>query len=149
MAKKTSNSNLLLGAIITLVFIGFSLIRPSLLEIVEGYVYDAEMRFVRAEDRAVSKVGLIHIDDKSLASLGSWPWPRHLIAQMIDLLKDSGAEVIGINIPFIEKESNPALTVIESFREKFNAYPFGEKDPTLTTWVLENLKQMEEDLNNE
>ena len=149
MARKTSNSDLLLGAIIILVFIGFSFVRPSLFEAFERYVYDIEMKFVRGEDRAVPKVGLIHIDDKSLASLGSWPWPRYLIAQMIDLLKKSGAEVVGINIPFIERESNPALAVIESFQKKLSAYPFGEKDPTLTTWILENLKQMERDFDTD
>ncbi len=147
MENRTSNSDFLSGAIITLVFIAFSLIRPSFFETIEAYIYGSEMKLVRAEDRAVPKVGLINIDDKSLADLGSWPWSRQLIAQMIDLLNDSGAEVIGIYIPLFEKESNPALKVIESFQEKFNAYPFGKKDPTLTTWVMENLKQMEEDFN--
>ena len=123
--------------------------RPSLFEAFERGVYDIQMRFVRGDDRAVPMVGLIHIDDKSLASLGSWPWPRHLIAQMIDLLKESGAKVIGINIPFAERELNPALAVIESFQKKFSAYPFGEKDPTLTTWISENLKQMERDFDTD
>jgi len=149
MARKISNSDLLLGAIIILVFVGLSFVRPSLFEVFERYVYDIEMRFVQGEDRAVPRVGLIHIDDKSLTSLGSWPWPRYLIAQMIDLLKKSGAEVVGINIPFIEKESNPALGVIESFEKKLSAYPFAEKDPTLTTWILENLKQMERDFDTD
>jgi CHASE2 domain-containing sensor protein/tRNA A-37 threonylcarbamoyl transferase component Bud32 len=149
MGRKTSNSDLLLGAIIIFVFIGLSFVRPSLFEAFERCVYDIQMRLVQGEDQAVPMVGLIHIDDKSLASLGSWPWPRHLIAQMIDLLKKSGAKVVGINIPFVEKESNPALGVIESFREKLSAYPFGEKDPTLTTWISENLKQMEREFDTD
>ena len=149
MARKTSNSNLLLGAIIILVFIGFSFARPSLFEVFERSIYGIQMRFVQREDRAVPMVGLIHIDDRSLASLGSWPWPRHLIAEMIDLLKKGGAKVVGINIPFVERESNPALAVIESFQEKLSAYPFGEKDPTLNTWISENLKQMERDFDTD
>ena len=115
MARKTSNSDFLLVAIIVLVFIGFSFVQPSLFEAFERYIYNTEMKFGQGEDRAVSRIGIIHIDDKSLTSFGSWPWPRYLIAQMIDLLKKSGAEVVGINIPFIERESNPALAVIESF----------------------------------
>lgn len=145
MARKTSNSDLLLVAIIVLVFIGFSFVRPSFFEAFERYLYDTEMRFVQGEDRAVPRIGIIHIDDKSLTSLGSWPWPRHLIAQMIDLLKESGAKVVGINIPFVERESNPALAVVESFKEKLSAYPFSEKDPILDTWISESLKQMERD----
>ncbi|UCF56798.1 MAG: CHASE2 domain-containing protein [Deltaproteobacteria bacterium] len=149
MAKKTLNLDLLLGAIIVLVFIGFSYTRLSLFEAVERHIYDAEMRFAPGEKRELRKVVLIDIDDKSLTSLGSWPWPRYLIAQMIDILNKSEAKLVGINIPFVEKESNPGLTALKLFHEKFNAYPFGEKDTPLTTWMVENLRQMEESLNSD
>ena len=145
MARKTSNADLLFVVIIILIFIGVSFVRPSLFEAFERYIYDTEMKFVQGEDRTVPKIGIIRIDDKSLTSLGSWPWPRYLIAQMIDLLKESGAEIVGINIPFNERESNPALSVVESFEKKLSAYPFGDKDPTLTSWIQENLKQLERD----
>ncbi len=149
MARKISNSDLLLGAIIVLIFIGFSFVRPFFFEVLESYIYDTEMRFAQGGEREISRVGLIQIDDKSLTSLGSWPWPRNLISQMIDLLGKSGAKIIGINIPFNERQSNPALAVIESFQKRLSAYPFGEKDPTLTTWILENLKQMEKDFDTD
>lgn len=149
MTKRILNLDLVLGAIIALVFIAFSHMRFFLFEAIERYVYDVEMRFAQKKEHKVPEVVLINIDDKSLASLGSWPWPRSLIAQMVDILRESKARLIGIYIPFVEKETNPGLTALELFYEKFNAYPFGERDSTLTTWMLENLKQMEVNLNND
>ena len=149
MPKRTLNLDLLLGAIIVLIFIGFSHIGPSLFERIERHVYDTELRLAPGEKQGVSKVVLINIDDKSLTRLGSWPWPRHLIAEMIDILKEGGAKLIGLNVPFFEKKANPGLEVLKSFREKFKAYPFGQKDTAMATWMEEHLKQMEEDFDSD
>jgi serine/threonine-protein kinase len=149
MAKRTLNVDLLLGAIIVLIFIGFSIIRPSFFETIERYVYDSASQFAPVEKQGVSQVVLINIDDKSLAHLGSWPWPRHLIAEMIDILKESGAKLIGLNVRLFEKQVNLGLEVLRSFHEKFKAYPFGEKDPVMATWMQEHLKQMEKDLDSD
>jgi serine/threonine-protein kinase len=149
MPKRTLNLDLLLGAIIVLVFIGFSHVRPSLFERIERYIYDTELRLAPGEEHGISKVVLINIDDKSLTRLGSWPWPRHLIAEMIDILKKGGAKLIGLNVPLFEKKANPGLEVLKSFREKFKAYPFGQKDTAMATWMEEHLKQMEEDFDSD
>ncbi len=149
MAKRTLNVNLLLGAIIVLIFIGFSHIRPFFFEGIEKYVYDSALRFAPGEKQGVSQVVLINIDDKSLTRLGSWPWPRHLIAEMIDILKEGDVKLIGLNIPLFEKQANLGLDVLRSFHEKFKAYPFGEKDPTIAAWMQEHLKQMEKDLDSD
>ena len=149
MAKRTLNVDLLLGAIIVLIFIGFSIIRPSFFEVIERYLYDSALKFSPEEKQGVSQVVLINIDDKSLTHLGSWPWPRNLIAEMIDILKEGGVKLIGLNVPLFEKQANLGLEVLRSFHEKFKAYPFGEKDPTIATWIQEHLKQMEKDLDGD
>ncbi|MGD9322253.1 MAG: CHASE2 domain-containing protein, partial [Desulfobacteraceae bacterium] len=149
MAKRTLNVDLLLGAIIVLIFIGFSHIRPSFFEGIERYVYDSALRSSPGVKQGVSQVVLVNIDDKSLTHLGSWPWPRHLIAEMIDILKESGAKLIGLNIPLFEKQANLGLEVLRSFHEKFKAYPFGEKDPAMNAWMQEHLEQMEKDLDSD
>ena len=45
------------------------------------------------------------IDEKSLAELGRWPWPRTTIAKLIDKLKASGAKAVGFDVIFSEKET--------------------------------------------
>ena len=149
MIKRTLNVDLLLGAIIILIFIGFSYIKPFFFEDIENYVYDSALGFAPAEKQGLPPVVLINIDDKSLTRLGSWPWPRYLIAEMIDILKEAGVKLIGLNIPLFEKQANLGLDVLRSFHEKFKAYPFGEKDPTMVAWMQEHLKQMEKDLDSD
>ena len=49
-------------------------------------------------------IRVIAIDDASLASLGQWPWPRTVIAQMVDRLHDLGARVIAFDVIFSEPD---------------------------------------------
>jgi adenylate cyclase len=46
------------------------------------------------------------IDEKSLGSLGRWPWNRDKIAQLVKRLFEEGAEIIVFDIFFFEKEKN-------------------------------------------
>ena len=49
------------------------------------------------------------IDEKSLGSLGRWPWDRDKIAQLVKRLIEEGAEIIVFDIFFFEKEKNDTL----------------------------------------
>jgi len=149
MIKKILNPDLIGGTIIVLIFIGFSYFGLFVLDALERRIYDMEMRFIQSDKQGPHNIALIDIDDKSLATFGSWPWPRNLMAEMINLLKKNGAKIIGLNIPFFEKEKNQGLSEVKAFRERFKAYPPVNKDTTVTTWVLENLKNMEDNLDND
>jgi adenylate cyclase len=60
--------------------------------------------------KAVRPVTIVDIDDKSLAKLGQWPWPRTRIADMIQNLTQSGAVAIGFDVVFSEPDRlNPDL----------------------------------------
>ena len=149
MIKKILNPDTIGGIIIVLIFMGFSYSGISLLDSVERHIYGVEMRFIQSDQQDSSKIALIDIDDKSLAVLGSWPWPRNLIAEMINRLKNNGIRLIGLNIPFFKKEKNQGLDEVGSFRERFQADPSIKKDESVTAWILENLKKMEENLDND
>jgi len=49
-------------------------------------------------------VTIIDIDEKSLAKLGQFPWPRTRIADLIANLTKLGAVVIGFDIVFSEPD---------------------------------------------
>lgn len=149
MAKKNLNIDMTLGIIIVLIFVGFSYTGLSIFEVMERTVYDAEMRFIHAEKRADNKIALIEIDDKSLTMLGPWPWPRNYIAEMIDILKGDGVKLICPYLPFFEKEPNQGLREVKAFREKFDVYPLKNDHAPIKVWILDNLKQMEENLDND
>jgi len=65
----------------------------------------------------------VNIDEKSIKQLGPWPWPRQLIAEMISILKNNGAKLIGLDLPFSEKERNLGLQEIRSFRRPSRSVP--------------------------
>ena len=55
-------------------------------------------------------VVIVDIDDKSLAQLGQWPWPRTRIADLIQGLTSNGAVAIGFDVVFSEADRlNPDL----------------------------------------
>lgn len=55
--------------------------------------------------RAPSDVVLVVIDDESLHQFGRWPWPRPLLARLVDNLSQAGARVIGLDILLSEAQS--------------------------------------------
>ncbi|MFC1891349.1 CHASE2 domain-containing serine/threonine-protein kinase [Thermodesulfobacteriota bacterium] len=149
MADKSIKLNIAIIVIIALVFIGFSYTGIFIFEVMGKYIYDAGIRYSHSEARKTDEIVLINIDDESLTSIGPWPWPRQLLAEMIDRLKDNNVKVIGLNIPLQGRELNQGLTEIKTFREKFDANPLAQKNIPLKSWVLKNLDQLEKTLDND
>jgi adenylate cyclase len=53
---------------------------------------------------------IVDIDEASLESLGQWPWPRSLLAKLVDRIAAAGAVAIGFDIVFPEPDrTSPAL----------------------------------------
>jgi adenylate cyclase len=79
-------------------------------------------------------VTIIDIDEKSLAKLGQWPWPRTRIADLIINLTALGAAVIGFDIVFAEPDRlNPEVAadtiryLDEVTRSKLRALPSNDQ----------------------
>ncbi len=59
---------------------------------------------------------IVDIDEDSLRTLGQWPWPRTLVADLIEKLNGLGAVAIALDVLFPEQDRlSPALAV-QSFR---------------------------------
>ena len=55
-------------------------------------------------------VVIVDIDEASLNSLGQWPWPRSLIAKLVDQIAAAEAAAIGFDVVFPEPDrTSPAL----------------------------------------
>jgi CHASE2 domain-containing sensor protein/tRNA A-37 threonylcarbamoyl transferase component Bud32 len=107
-----------IGVAVSLVVLLTFWMNWSVTDNVEMKLYDMRAK-MRAKHRASDKVVLIGIDDKSQQEIGRWPWPRSYMADMIDQLTESGAEVIGLDIVFDKPELNPSL---DKLRELSTAY---------------------------
>jgi adenylate cyclase len=58
---------------------------------------------------ASGRVAIIDLDEESIKKLGQWPWPRSVIASLVDRLKALGANVIAFDIVFAEADrTSPA-----------------------------------------
>ena len=47
-------------------------------------------------------IAIAAVDDRSIAQLGQWPWPRFVLARLVDALKDYKVNVIGFDAIFSE-----------------------------------------------
>jgi len=149
MIKKSLTLYSLLTFILALTFAGLSFHSFSFTDKVELAVYERIVGFTGAERKADPRIVLIGIDEKSIERFGSWPWPRSLIAAMIDFLRAKGARVIALNLPFFERENNPALAEVKMFFERFEAHAFNRKDAVLTDWIQDNLRDVEKRLDGD
>jgi serine/threonine-protein kinase len=79
---------------------------------VETAVYD---RFMRLSYRLPpTGVAVIAIDDRSIDSIGRWPWSRDILASVIDRLSAGGARLIASTVFVSEPEIDAGL---ETLRE--------------------------------
>jgi adenylate cyclase len=51
-----------------------------------------------------TQIRIVDIDDNSLNKIGQWPWPRTVVAQLVDRLVDAGAAVVAFDIDFAEPD---------------------------------------------
>src|SRR4029079_17571872 len=49
-------------------------------------------------------VRIVDIDEESLKTVGQWPWPRTVLASLVDKLAAGGAAAIGFDMVFPEPD---------------------------------------------
>ena len=83
--------------------LGARVVAPDLLDRLSLIAFDL---YQRALPRAPgsSPVRIVDIDDASLATIGQWPWPRTIVAQLVDRLAAAGAAVVAFDIDFAEPD---------------------------------------------
>ncbi len=110
-----------------------------LIEQLQYQVFDAYQRQFPREYVDMG-VRILDIDEASLAKLGQWPWPRTVMAQLVQRLSDAGVAVIGFDVVFAEPDrtSPAAITphwpIDEVTKQKLAALPDHE---TLFAQALE------------
>ena len=67
-----------------------------------------DMRFGWFPRQASGKIVLVAIDPHSIETIGVWPWPRRLHADLIDRLESAGASDIAFDVDF-SSPSDPAF----------------------------------------
>ncbi len=101
----------LLPVSILLLAVAARIAAPDLLDRGALVVFDLYQRAAPRETGNLP-IRIVDIDDSSLKELGQWPWPRGMIAKLIDHLREAGASVIGFDIDFAEPDrTSPQMLV--------------------------------------
>ncbi|MCX5879207.1 MAG: CHASE2 domain-containing protein [Deltaproteobacteria bacterium] len=138
--------DLLVGAFLAFLFILLSFQSFSVFESLGRVVYSVQMRLDSPRNPGANVVAIVNIDDKSIKQLGPWPWPRQLIAEMINILKNNGAKLIALELLFSEKERNLGLQEIRELQKAIEERSgTSTKDPSL----LKNLSDIESRLDSD
>jgi CHASE2 domain-containing sensor protein len=94
---------LLSGIAPLLVTAVLALYRPAAFARLEDAAYDVVLRAAGTTTPHPGVV-IVDIDERSLESVGQWPWRRDVIGELITRLRDAGASAIAIDIMFPEPD---------------------------------------------
>src|SRR6266852_2131005 len=106
--------------------IGLAMLRitdPAPIEELRVRTFDTFQR-IDPRVKTARPVTIVDVDEKSLAKLGQWPWPRTRIADLVTNLTRLGAVVIAFDIVFAESDRlNPdvAADTIRNLDEETRA----------------------------
>ncbi|HEY6630878.1 MAG TPA: adenylate/guanylate cyclase domain-containing protein [Rhizobiaceae bacterium] len=85
----------------------------SPLDRLNALVFDTYQK-LKPREATESAVAVVDIDDESIRRLGQWPWPRTVLASVIDRLAAEGAAAIGLDVILSEPDrTSPALAVAQ------------------------------------
>ncbi len=76
--------------------------------------------YQRLQPRAYHDGGvrILDIDNESIARLGQWPWPRSILAAMIERLTEQGVKVIAFDVIFAEKDRTSPATSLKAWSDR-------------------------------
>ncbi|MEP3279660.1 MAG: adenylate/guanylate cyclase domain-containing protein [Stappiaceae bacterium] len=76
-------------------------------------------------------ITIIDIDEEAIAQNGQWPWPRSVMADLVDRLGNLGAATIAFDMTFSEKDRTSPEKTIQNLKEMGAAIEFPAGAPEL------------------
>jgi len=104
-----------LGLLITLFFIGHAAkyYEVPFITQLDNIIYDARLRLTMpggVDERIV----ILDIDEKSLEEVGHWPWPRDVLAELMDKLFDRyQAGIVAFDVVFAEADYSSGIRTLD------------------------------------
>jgi adenylate cyclase len=97
-------------------FAAFRIADPPPIEELRVRTFDTFQR-IDPRVKTARPVTIVDIDEKSLAKLGQWPWPRTRIADLVANLTRLGAVVIAFDVIFSEPDRLNPDVAADTFRD--------------------------------
>ena len=102
------------GLVIMLLFLALS--ETAWFTSLDDQAYNLGVKFSSVKD-ANEDIAVIAIDDKSLQTIGPWPWSRDVLAKTTRLLGKAKPRVIGFTMPFDMGQYDASLASVEELRK--------------------------------
>jgi len=99
----------LCGLVPVLVAAVLPLYQPTFLSRLDRAVYDTLARSAPTQ-RPGKDVVIVDVDERSLSTIGQWPWRRDVVARLVAQLRDLGASAIAMDIIFAEPDRDSLAT---------------------------------------
>jgi class 3 adenylate cyclase/CHASE2 domain-containing sensor protein len=99
----------LVGVLLTTVALVFQI--AGLLRQPDDWLYDLRaQRFQFFTPPPTDRLVHLDIDDRALEVIGTWPWPRALLGEIVDELRIAGTAALALDVLFTEKQ-DPTVEV--------------------------------------
>lgn len=93
-------------------------VRLRLLDTVERFTYDTRVRWSQL-DTLDPRIVIIDVDERSMAELGQFPWPRDRLATLVEHAFDRyGIAALGFDIAFLEPDATSGRRVLEGLAQE-------------------------------
>ena len=114
---KRTNKIITVAIIALVCLLFFRFIDPIPLQLLRGSLFDF---YQRLEPREVEKlpVTIVDIDEKSLSEIGQWPWPRTILAELLEKISTLQPLAIGFDMMFPEPDRLSPSNVVSLLPEE-------------------------------
>jgi adenylate cyclase len=89
---------------------------PRLLQEARLRTFD-HFQVLRPREQTTRPIVIVDINEASLKQIGQWPWPRTILADLVDRLTEMGAVAIGFDVVFAEPDQLSPNLVALSLRD--------------------------------
>ncbi len=85
---------------------------PSGLNRLRDFAFDSYQRLQPRTYHPATPVRIVDIDEAALAEFGQWPWPRTIVARLVDKLTEKGVAVIAFDVVFSEPDRSSISRIV-------------------------------------
>jgi len=114
--KRAFSFERLIGFAMLAVFLFVYYLNPYPVEFLRNKAFDIYQQVKPRDIPAPGQkpVMIVDIDEESLNQIGQWPWPRNVIAQMVQNLMAMGVAVVGFDMVFAEPDRMNPVDIADS-----------------------------------
>ena len=94
------------------------MLAPEPIQQLNRMSYDLMLRRL-GEKPPNPNVLIVDVDEASLTRYGQWPWPRHLVARLLNIVRDGNPDAVGIDILFAEPDRSSLKFVNKDLKTDF------------------------------